>query len=60
MSSLWDIIPADFESIQERSSFLAWLRSVPLSFHSRIDIYFRWLDYHRLSYTADEIDSFKD
>jgi hypothetical protein len=58
--SIWDIIPVDFEPIQERSAFVAWLHSLPLSFHSRLDIYFRWLDYHTASYSADEIDSLKE
>ena len=60
MSTLWTLIPPDLEPLQMRSDFLLWLRSQPLSFHTRLEIYFRWLDYHAASYTADEIDSLKD
>lgn len=52
-------IPHDLLALENRSSFLDWLRSMPVAFHSRLRIYFDWLDLNAVAYTADEIDSLK-
>jgi len=55
--SLFDFVPDDFEPIQMRPNFLVWLQHQPITFHQRLHIYFRWLDYHSTDYTSDEIHS---
>jgi len=55
--SYFQLIPDSLLLPTSRLAFLAWLRSVPIPFHSRLRIYFAWLDYNSISYTAEEIDS---
>ncbi len=53
------IIPKELLPLTAKQRFLDWLRSMPLTLHTRLHIYFNWLDLHQLPYTADEIDSLK-
>jgi hypothetical protein len=55
--SYFNLIPPTLLLSTSRIAFLAWLRSVPIPFHSRLRIYFAWLDYNSISYTPEEIDS---
>lgn len=55
--SYLSLIPTDLRALDQRLQFLAWLRSIPISFHQRLRIYFEWLDLHQASYTSDEIAS---
>lgn len=55
--SYLSLIPVDLQSLEQRQAFLTWLRSMPITFHQRMRIYFVWLDLHAASYTAEEIDS---
>lgn len=57
--SYLSMIPVDLQSLESRQAFLTWLRSMPITFHQRLRIYFEWLDLHAESYTAEEIDSLK-
>jgi hypothetical protein len=51
------LIPTDLRALDQRLQFLVWLRSMPITFHQRLRIYFEWLDLHAVAYTTDEIDS---
>jgi len=57
--SYFQLIPDPLLLPASRLAFLAWLTSAPIPFHSRLRIYFAWLDYNSASYTAQEIDSLK-
>ena len=57
--SYFQLIPEGLLLAQDRVAFLAWLNSLPLTFFTRLRIYFAWLDYNSANYTADEIDSLK-
>jgi hypothetical protein len=52
-------VPPVLLALEKRSAFLDWLRSMPVTFHARLRIYFDWLDLNAVDYTADEIDSLK-
>jgi len=55
--SYHSLIPDQLIHFASRLAFLAWLRTMPIPFHARLRIYFAWLDYNSVSYTAEEIDS---
>ena len=55
--SYFQFIPEHLLLAHDRIAFLAWLRTLPVAFHSRLRVYFAWLDFHSASYTADEIES---
>lgn len=50
-------IPLELRALEKRSEFLEWLRSLPVTFHARLRVYFDWLDLNGAPYTPDEIDS---
>jgi hypothetical protein len=58
--SYFRLIPDDLILPSQKTAFLAWLTYMPISFNSRMHIYFAWLDYNSASYSADEIDSLRD
>jgi hypothetical protein len=51
------MIPRHLLALDQRQPFLDWLRSLPITFHARLRIYFDWLDLNASPYTPDEIDS---
>ena len=51
------LIPVNLQPLEQRSTFLHWLRSMPVTFDQRMRIYFQWLDLNGASYTPDEIHS---
>ena len=57
--SIFADIPLQYQFPFVRDHFLLWLRSLPISFHDRLHIYFAWLNHFEQPYTTDEIDSLK-
>jgi hypothetical protein len=57
--SIYTDIPTQYQNPFMREELIRWVRSLPISFHDRLAIYFSWLDHFGQPYTADEIDSLK-
>lgn len=53
------LIPKNLLALEQKEAFLDWLRSMPITLHARLRVYFSWLDLHDQPYTPDEIDSLK-